>query len=497
MNSSLHPEAIVTNAQMAELDRATIQAGTPGSELMQRVGKVVAHTIMKRYEKQPVLVIAGPGNNGGDGFYIAEILLENEWDVSVAFLGEQGEREGESQQVAAAFHGKVLRLHPYVITEETGLVVDALFGTGLEGEITGEIAETLEKIARRRLPVVAVDIPSGINGDTGEVCGVAAPAELTVTIHRKKLGHVLAPGCGYCGEVTVADIGIVNDPLETPLENTPALWMEQLPCPDATSHKYTRGHALVQGGEVARAGAARLAARAALRAGAGLVTIICDKQSLPVYAAACEAVMTQVVEEDRTLVEVVTDSKVKAVLIGPGCGVGTATQRKTLMALKAKKPLVLDADGLSSFEGKLHVLRDAVKGTPCVLTPHEGEFERLFPNIAGNKLERAVAAAKESGAIVVLKGADTVIASPDGEVWINATASPYLATAGSGDVLAGIIAGLLAQGMPAHQAAGAAVWLHGRAGQTFGAGLIAEDLTYVLPKALKEAITSPSRRESS
>ena len=360
------------------------------------------------------------------------------------------------------------------------LVVDALFGAGLARRLKGVALALAEESAARGLPCVSVDIPSGIHGDTGAALGGSFQAAVTMTFAQRKYGHLLLPGRERAGEVVIADIGIPAAAIESlnlrVHENAPTLWRTLLPGPAPADHKYSRGHALVVGGDGAHSGAARLAARAALRAGAGLVTVHAPEAALAVYASQLTAVM---VASTADLEEALADERRNALLIGPGCGVSPTTRAQSLRALEAGKRCVLDADALTAFRDEPAALFAAL--TPdSVLTPHEGEYGRLFAH-EGGKLTRALAAAAECGAVVVLKGADSVIADPDGRAAINANAPPTLATAGSGDVLAGFILGLLAQGMPAFEAAAAGVWLHGASAAAFGPGLIAEDLAETLP----------------
>jgi ADP-dependent NAD(P)H-hydrate dehydratase / NAD(P)H-hydrate epimerase len=347
-------------------------------------------------------------------------------------------------------------------------------------------------------PVVAVDLPSGINGTSGAVMGVAVNAAHTVTFFRKKPGHVLLPGRLRCGTVCVADIGIPAATLESiaprTFENVPALWRARFPVPREQGHKYDRGHAVVVSGPVWSTGAARLAARAALRAGAGLVTIASPRDALPVNAASNLAVMVRPVDGAQELSKFLGDRRLNAVALGPGLGVGEATCESVLTALSGDRAVVLDADAITSFAGAPAGLAKALRARrdePAVMTPHEGEFDRYFGALdaktkVGSKLDKARLAATLVGATVVLKGADTVVAAPDGRAAIAANAPPYLATAGAGDVLTGMVAGLLAQGMPAFEAAAAAVWLHGEAAHKFGPGLISEDLSEALPQVYRD-----------
>jgi NAD(P)H-hydrate epimerase len=356
--------------------------------------------------------------------------------------------------------------------------------------ITGEAGATIDALHARDLPVVAIDMPSGVDGDSGAVRGAAVDADITVTFHRAKPGHFLLPGRDHVGRLLVADIGIASSvdralKIDT-FANRPPLWWQRFPLRQPSCHKYTHGHALVLGGGMASSGAARMAARAALRAGAGLVSVLCPAAALPVYASALTAIMVDPFKDEAAFIDRLDDPRRNAVLLGPGAGVGEALRAKVTACLAAGKSCVLDADALTSFADQPDQLFSAVKaGGDCLLTPHQGEFSRLF-GLAGDKLARTRAAAAESGAVVLLKGADTVVAGPDGRASILTSAPAALATAGSGDVLAGIALGLIAQSMPVFEAASAAAWLHAEAGEAFGIGLIAEDLPEMLPGVLKK-----------
>jgi hydroxyethylthiazole kinase-like uncharacterized protein yjeF len=478
---------LLTIAEMAAADAAAVTAGIPGIALMENAGAAVARAIAARFAPRPALVLCGPGNNGGDGFVAARHLAERGWPVRVALLGARDRLRGDAALAAKSWPGDVLPLEPGLLND-TRLVVDALFGAGLSRELDGIARGTIEAAGRAAGPVVAIDVPSGVHGDTGAVLGAAPESTLTVTFHRAKPGHFLLPGRRYVGELVVADIGI---PDQAPagaqsqlFANHPGLWRALLPRRTPASHKYSHGHALVLGGGMASSGAARMAARAALRAGAGLVTVVCPTESLAVYAAQLTAVMVAAFADDREFAHHLEDPRCNGILLGPGAGIGEALRQRALRALAAKKACVLDADALTSFAEQPGVLFEAIRG-PCVLTPHEGEFKRLFAQ-TGDKLTRARGAAAQSGAVVLLKGADSVIVGADGRAVIQPDAPPSLATAGSGDVLAGIILGLLVQGMPAFAATAAAVWLHARAGSMAGTGLIAEDLPEMLPAVLAE-----------
>jgi ADP-dependent NAD(P)H-hydrate dehydratase / NAD(P)H-hydrate epimerase len=479
-----HEHALLTPAEMSRADRAAMAAGIAGVELMENAGRAVADTITARWSPGRILVLCGPGNNGGDGFVAARRLAAAGWPVRVGLLGAREKLTGDAAHHAALWREPVLPLDAKLL-DDADLVIDAIFGAGLSRPVEGDARAVIEAMAKRRLPIVAVDVPSGIDGETGEVRGTAASAVVTVTFFRKKPGHLLLPGRALCGEIVVADIAIPATVLEAITakthENAPALWLDAYPWPALDTHKYRRGHVLVAGGEV-MTGAARLAARAAARMGAGLVTVAAPQSVWPVFAASLTGVIVRPLVAPGDFGELLADPRRNALLLGPGLGAGEASRAQVLAALATGRAVVLDADALTLFAGAPEALFAAIRG-PTLLTPHEGEFARLFRG-TGDKLTRARAAARVSGAIVLLKGSDTVIAAPDGRAVINSNAPPDLATAGSGDVLAGMIAGLLAQGLDPFRAASAACWLHGDAAGAFGPGLVAEDIVDRLPGAL-------------
>ena len=503
---------VLTVAEMGEADRRAIAGGTPGINLMEAAGAAVAEEVMRRFPDRPAIVLCGPGNNGGDGFVAARLLRESGRSVRLALLGDFGALKGDAAIAAASFKGTVEPLGSEVLTgagANGAVIVDALFGAGLARPLEGAALATVKTLNRRRLPVIAVDLPSGVQGDTGAVLGgdegAAPSAVATVTFFRKKPAHLIVPGRELCGDVVVAEIGIPAAVLGVIApriaENAPALWAESFPWPRLSDHKYRRGHAVVGGG-AHMTGAARLAARACLRIGAGLVTIASPPEALAIYATTMPGILMTVVAHPADFATMLADPRKNAVLLGPGNGVTPATRAHVLFALEAGRRCVLDADALTVFAERpqdliaaLNGAAETSRGPAAVLTPHEGEFARLFGRVhlAGpggavleSKIDRARAAAEAAKAVVLLKGADTVIAHPDGRVRINANAPPTLATAGAGDVLAGMIAGLIAQGMEPVAAASAAAWLHGAAAAAFGPGLIAEDLPDLIPSALSE-----------
>lgn len=512
---------LLTTSEAGEADRLAAEAGVPTLDLMERAGKAVAEAALDMVwgPDRRVAVLCGPGNNGGDGFVAARYLRDKGWDVRLFLLGDKGALRGDAAEMARRWPLPIRPATPEAL-QSMHLVVDALFGAGLSRPLGGEAAEMVRAVNASGLPVLAVDVPSGLDGTTGEIRGVAIQARRTVTFFRKKPGHVLMPGRHLCGETIVADIGIperVLDTLKPTLhENGLTLWIDHFNWPKDSGHKYDRGHAVVVSGPALQTGAARLGARGALRIGAGLVTLVGNAAATAIIATQITSIMVRSVSGATALSEFLRDTRRNAVLIGPGASIGPETADDVLAVLNSSAAAVLDADALTSFAEaddkprsdasmgflarngdnprRRETLFAAIKNrqAPVVITPHDGEFQRLFGELPGSKVDRAREAAKRSGAYVILKGSDTVIAAPDGRAAINSNAPPWLATAGSGDVLGGFVTGLLAQHMPPFEAAVAAVWLHGDAAKTFGIGLIAEDLPDVLPRVLQRLVTEKS-----
>lgn len=478
-------------ADHARADAAAARLGVALEDLMKKAGEAVAKAVSDRWTPRPTLVACGPGDNGGDGFVAAARLAHAGWPVRVALL-EGGTPSEACARAREGWRGEVIPLDANALGKAE-LVVDAMFGAGLSRPIEGAAAALIAAVEAAKggegggLIVVAVDAPSGVAMDAARPLGSALSVALTVTFGRCKPGHLIHPARALCGEIVLADIGHPEAAWDglgpVAIENLPQDWIEAWPWPDALSHKHARGSLMVVTGGAAFTGAARLAARAGLRAGAGLVTLLCQPSALFVAAATSTAVMTRSFATPEALAEAA--SRASAVVIGPGAGVGGAT-RDCVSALAATEArLVLDADALTSFGDDPSALFALARPTD-VFTPHVGEFRRVFPDLdlAGDKRLAVEAAAARAGCVVLLKGADTLIAAPGETAIVNVADAPFLATAGSGDVLAGVIGGLLAQGMETRLAAAAAAWVHGEAGARLGPGLIAEDVCEALPMVL-------------
>ncbi len=464
------PSELLSPSEAGRADALAIAAGVPVATLMENAGRAVARAVRRRFTPCRALVLCGPGNNGGDGHVAARLLATEGWPVAVARLAPP--RPGTDAAAAAArFRGPIMAFDADPVAR-AALVIDAVFGAGLTRDLDGTVIDVL-RAARR---VLAIDVPSGLDGATGAVRGYAPRAALTVTFFRRKPGHLLLPGREHCGETLLADIGlpaaVLAELRPRTFANGPALW--RLRPPAAGDHKYARGHVTILGGVMT--GAARLAADGARRAGAGMVTI-----AARAHADAFRAGSPGVIVSEAALAELLADPRRVVWVCGPGLGPYEAASALPAL-LAAGRQVVADADCFTAFAGQPEALRGC-----AVLTPHAGEFARVFGPPGADRLSAARAAAARSGATVLLKGSDTVIAAPDGRAAINASAPPWLATAGAGDVLSGMVAGLLAQGLPAWQAACAGAWLHGEAAQIAGPGLIAEDLPPALPQAIMRA----------
>ncbi|OWV75299.1 bifunctional ADP-dependent (S)-NAD(P)H-hydrate dehydratase/NAD(P)H-hydrate epimerase [Rhizobium sp. R339] len=484
------PELLLTPAEMAAVDAAAAAWGIDSFGLMERAGAAVAAAALRHHPGSlRFVVLCGPGNNGGDAYVAARHLQESGAAVALFHLGDPSRLKGDAARARSgcALEGRELRLYQPATGD---VVIDGLFGAGLGRELPEDVRALIRRVTEAGIPVLAIDLPSGLDGRTGKVLGAAFRAHNTVTFMTRKPGHLLMPGRELCGDLQVFDIGIPARIIRAEAsgliaENTPGAWKGVLPAEQLETHKYKRGHLVVFSGEADKTGAARMSAISGLKAGAGLVTIAAPRTAMAANAAHLTAVMLHAVDDEAELEDWLSDRRIQTFILGPGFGVGA--RARGFVKVLAERRLVLDADGISSFKDDPEPLYDLFRGEPrLVLTPHEGEFARLFPDIGADetlgKVDKAVAAARRANAAIVYKGADTVIASPDGRALINTNAPVWLATAGSGDVLAGIIGGLLAQGLPAFEAAAAGVWLHGEAGRRAGKGLTAEELAAeVLP----------------
>ncbi len=480
---------ILSAAEIYLADKLTTEKfSISGEQLMENAGTEISKIITQKYQPCAILVLCGLGNNGGDGFVVARLLQTQGFTVQLCVFGDDSKIKNDALLAKAKWlaDGGEIKAFSNDLLKEAALIIDAILGVGLSKNIEGEIAQAIDYVNKSKLPIIAVDIPSGVNADDGKIMGVAIQASETISFFRPKLGHYLLPGKEYIGRLHIVDIGIPNDVLlEIKVQNflnEPSLWQNDFPHLKAASNKYDRGHAIIIGGEMQSAGAAKIAAYSALRSGSGLVSVACSSETLLIYAESLMAVMTKLVDSEEALTKLIDDKRTSAFLIGPGSGLTQATKEKTQQILLSRKACVIDADAISVFADNPKEIF-ALTHENVIFTPHSGEFKRIFDD-SGSKIENAKKAAQQSGAVVILKGNDTIIASPDGRLAINHNAPNWLATAGSGDALAGIATGLLAQHMPTFEAACAAVWLHSEAANFSSIGMIAEDLIDNIPKAL-------------
>ena len=468
---------ILTPQEMRAAEEDLFSNGTDSFDLMQRAGNAVAEFVHAKWPEGRIQVLCGPGGNGGDGFIAAAKLAKLWREVEVFCLVDKEALTGDAAKAAAEWDGEIKPLDA-ALEAPHDIVLDALFGGGLSRPLDGITA----KLAERGGRVVSIDVPSGIDGESAKRLGPCFRAEGTITFAALRPAHVLLPGAAYCGGVFVADIGV---PVQTHLlENSPLLWGRNLPQPGQGSHKHARGHLAVVSGNAASTGAARLAGRAGLRAGAGLVTLLSPPDAVAVNASHLTAIMLKEVANAEQLRETIESAS--TVILGPAAGINTGTRKNVECLLSTDAKAVLDADALTVFADDQDALYKQLR-TDDLITPHIGEFKRIFGDLLDtevNKVEATRKAAQMAGCVVLLKGPDTVIAKPDGMAIVNTHATRWLATAGSGDVLAGIAGGLMAQGVDTFTAAAMASWLHGEAGRRVGAGLISEDLEAQLPDIL-------------
>lgn len=497
---------VLTAAQMRAAETAAIARGdVTGQALMERAGEAVVAAILARWPGRGqgrAAVLCGPGNNGGDGFVIARLLHDRGWQVAVFLLGAADRLPPDAAENARLWARRgTVRPLAEAAADGVDLVVDAIFGTGLTRPVADPGRAVLATFGRAGVPIVAVDVPSGLCADSGRVLGGGAmePATLTVTFHRSKPGHYLAQGPDLCGALSVAGIGL-PDPDPAGLTRLVGAPRAEILAKGRADHKFGHGYTLVLSGGPGRTGAARLAARAALRVGAGLVTLGVPPAAQSEAAAQLTAVMLRRIPDAGALEQVLQDARINALCLGPALGLGAEQGDLVRMALTSGRRCVLDADALSLIAGDPGLAGLLHPG--CVLTPHAGEFARLFPDLAEalaakpdrgpafSRIDAVRAASARCGAVVLLKGPDTVIADPEGGTALHAAAygdaAPWLATAGSGDVLAGTIAGLLARGMSVAMAAETGTWLHAASARRFGPGLIAEDIAEGYPAVFRD-----------
>jgi hydroxyethylthiazole kinase-like uncharacterized protein yjeF len=484
---------LLTADEMRRAEQITIDSGTPALTLMENAGRGVTEEVVRRFARgSKVSVLCGPGNNGGDGFVCARTLRERGYQVRLALICKPDELGPDSKEMARRWDEQIEPLVPRAI-EGAEVIVDAILGSGLKGPVNGVVGEIIEQVNERELPVVAIDVPTGIDSTFGNIQGVAFKAVSTVTFFRRKTGQVLLPAKRYCGDVRAVDIGIPNTVLSEIVPqnfvNEPDFWLRFFPRLKPDGHKYDRGHAVIVSGPMESTGAARLGARAALRVGAGVVSVATSKAAFYINAAQLTSIMVSAYEGAGGLAEILTDTRRNAVLIGPGAGATAETRENVAAVLSSEATVVIDAEGLTAFEANPQELFALIqqRPAPTILTPHKGEFDAIFPELgnAESKLEQAKRAAEISGAVVVFKGPDTVVSAPDGLSAITEGSPPWLATAGTGDVLAGLIVGLCAQGMSPLDAAVAGVWIHSDIARTVGPGMIAEDMAPMLPALLQ------------
>ena len=484
---------LLTAEEMSRAEQLAVEAGTSSLTLMENAGRGVAEEVVRRYPRgSRVTVLCGPGSNGGDGFVSARYLRERGYQVRLALLGKQDELPRDPKEMARRWDEAIEPMSLQSL-EGSQIIVDAIYGAGLRDNVSGIPAQIIEEVTARTLPVVSVDVPTGIDATQGTVHGLAFKSAATITFFRRKTGHVLLPGRLYCGDVRAVDIGIpatvLGDIAPRTFTNDPDFWLRYFPKLKVDGHKYDRGHAIAVSGPMESTGAVRLAARTALRVGSGLVTVATSKSAFYINAAQLTAVMVSPFEGPSGLADILSDPRITAVLIGPGAGAGIEVKDLVSSVLASEATAVLDAEALTAFSELPAELFEQIKARPApvVITPHEGEFKRLFPELdnENSKLERARRAAEISGAVVILKGPDTVVAAPDSLASVSENAPPWLATAGSGDVLAGLVTGLLSQGMAAFDAAASAVWIHCELAHAFGPGMIADDMPDLVPGVLQ------------
>ncbi|PPR34247.1 MAG: Bifunctional NAD(P)H-hydrate repair enzyme Nnr [Alphaproteobacteria bacterium MarineAlpha6_Bin3] len=490
LKKNIYDHTVLTCKDHTDLDKKTIKKFMSGYKLMENAGKIIFEIIKKKFNKNKnIKILCGSGNNGGDAFIVAKLLKENGFkNIELFCLITKNKLKGDAKLAAEKININIQNISNLKITKGN-LIIDGLLGSGLNKNIAGNLKKIIEKINSKNHYCISIDIPSGINGDTGEIKGVAVKSDLTITFTKKKPGHLISPGKEYSGDVIVKNIGIDLKKLffkPRIYENNPNIWKKDFPWPNQNSHKYTRGFTLIICGEKIT-GASRLAARGAARIGCGLLCLGVPKKSFNIYATENPIALIETIDDEADLKNILKDKRINTILIGPGLGVNKKKLNLILKVIKDKKRIVvLDADALKNNFKKIA----EKSNSEIIVTPHYGEFSKILKNLkikkTNDNLSLAKKFVKKTKYNLLLKGNSTIISSNDGKIVINTNSSPFLATGGSGDVLAGMITGLIAQGMKIFESCCAATWIHGEIAKKLGPGLIAEDLPDMIPKILKK-----------
>ena len=484
---------LVTKNTMLTVEKKYIsQNNIKSYDLMKKAGSAFAKIIIGNFPKSKVLFICGKGGNGGDGLISACILKKKGWPVSFVLTDIP---KNLSKDTSKALDK--LKLSPQNFSDlkikSFDLIVDAIFGIGISRKITGIEKSIISKINSSKVPIIAIDIPSGVNSDTGEIMGVATNCSFTVTFSRAKIGNILLPGYKNNGHLKIVNIGIPNSYFSKYkpeiLTNIDKIWKNKIIFPKIDAHKYLRGYTLIIGGPKSMTGASRLAALAAQRAGSGIVVVAVSKNSENIYFS---SLTSQIIKSYRNLKEfrsILDDPRINSIVIGPGLGQGKKTISKMKIIFERKRRAVIDADAISSFQNNIDLLKKITSGSDIVYTPHEGELLKLFPNIKGNAIEKSIYAANNLNSTFVLKGPNTLVSNKKTDkIIVNIPGARWLATAGSGDILAGIIGALMATGVESFTSAGLGVYIHSESGKVGGPGMIAEDLINIMPSILKKLL---------
>ena len=487
---------ILNSSEIRAIERKEFKLRKNSFSLMQSAGEKCADYISRNISKNKELfIVCGHGNNGGDGFIIGHSLINKGYKVKIFLVLPIRNKNNDNYRAFKNLNCKIYNLKDLIkeLKKKTNLViVDCIFGTGLNKNINSNIKNLIKLINNKKTFVISIDIPTGISADTGKIMGDAIKANITLALHCKKVGHLLFPGVYFSGVVKILDIGIrkslnkfINNKI---IENDPKLWIKRFPWKKYNSHKYSRGRVFIYGSLKNYIGASLLSSNAAIRCGAGAVTIIANRNTIDKYNQRFFSLLKVEINSQKEFQDFLKNSLITSFLIGPGSGVNLETAENVKLISKYINHVVIDADAITSFSNNPKQLF-SILNKDKIITPHEGEFNKIFPNLKNikNKIERTLTAAKKANCIVVFKGPDTIIASPDGKVCINTIATEELAVIGSGDVLSGIITSLIGKNkMSSFDGACAGVWLHSFAARMVKKGLIAEDIIKNLPKTLEQ-----------